>query len=258
MAVIRVEKNKNYTVMSNYHLNDRRLSLKAIGLLSRILSLPPDWDYTVEGLAAICLEGKSAVRGAIEELESAGYIERRQLHKDDGTFGGNEYVVHEQPISVSPLCDYPSTDNPSSDKPSSENRTQLNTNIQNTKELNTKPPIVPQQGDKPAKKKTRTSYRETAEWEPERFEGFWELYPRKVARQQAIKAWDCLRLPAEEINKLARALTKQIKAPEWADAKFIPHPATYLNQYRWKDQVDRTIPQQPERSVVDDGGVPEW
>ena len=92
MAVMRVEKSTNYTVMSNRHLDDTRLSLKAIGLLSKILRLPDDWDYTLEGLAHICKEGKDAIRSAIVELEQAGYIERRQTHAADGSFAGNEYI----------------------------------------------------------------------------------------------------------------------------------------------------------------------
>ena len=91
MAVMRVEKSTNYTVMSNRHLDDTRLSLKAIGLLSKILRLPDDWDYTLEGLAHICKEGKDAIRSAIVELEQAGYIVRRQTHAADGSFAGNEY-----------------------------------------------------------------------------------------------------------------------------------------------------------------------
>ncbi len=256
MAVIRVEKNKNYTVMSNYHLNDRRLSLKAIGLLSRILSLPPDWDYTVEGLAAICLEGKSAVRGAIEELESAGYIERRQLHKDDGTFGGNEYVVHERPISVSPLCDYPSTDNPSS-----ENRTQLNTNIQNTKELNTIPPIVPQQGDSTHKvSRSKRGPKAEPDWKPERFAGFWELYPRGEAKQAAIRAWDKLQASDELIDTIARSLKRQVASEAWQQGVGIPYASTYLNQQRWTD-VQKPLAQGSaslQRTVVETTEVSEW
>lgn len=100
MAVMRVEKSANYTVMSNRHLDDTRLSLKAIGLLSKILRLPDDWDYTLEGLAHICKEGKDAIRSAIVELEQAGYIERRQTHAADGSFAGNEYIVHEAPLGA--------------------------------------------------------------------------------------------------------------------------------------------------------------
>ena len=79
MAVFRVERTQNYTVMSNYHLRDRRLSLKAKGLLSLMLSLPEDWDYTLSGLARISLEGKDAIRAAVVELEQAGYVQRLSL-----------------------------------------------------------------------------------------------------------------------------------------------------------------------------------
>ena len=142
MAVMRVEKNRNYTTMSNYHLQDERLSLKAIGLLSKILSLPDDWDYTVAGLAKKCREGKDAVRSAIEELEKAGYIERRQTHAGDGSFSGNEYIVYEIPIEErTPLSGFPSTVNPSTGNPLTGNPTEQNTNKQNTKK--TKTPISP-------------------------------------------------------------------------------------------------------------------
>ena len=139
MAIMRIEKNQNYTTMSNYHLQDTRLTLKAIGLLSKILSLPDDWDYTVAGLASICKEGKDAVRSALEELEAAGYIERRQTHAADGSFAGNEYIVYEFPAEVrSPLSGFPSTDKPSTENPLTENPTEQNTNKQNTEESNTK------------------------------------------------------------------------------------------------------------------------
>ena len=116
MPVFRVERNKGYTVMSNYHLRDKSLSLKAKGLLSQILSLPEDWDYTLSGLCYINRESKDAIRSAVNELERAGYIERHQTTDEGGKFSGNEYIIHEQPISLPP----------SLDKPSSENPTQLN------------------------------------------------------------------------------------------------------------------------------------
>ena len=84
MAVFRVERTKNYTVMSNYQLRDKNLSLKAKGLLSQMLSLPEDWDYTLLGLAQINAEGKDAIRAAVTELERAGYIRRRQTVDKDG------------------------------------------------------------------------------------------------------------------------------------------------------------------------------
>lgn len=126
MPVFRVERNKGYTVMSNYHLRDKSLSLKAKGLLSQILSLPEDWDYTLSGLCYINRESKDAIRSAVNELERAGYIERHQTTDEGGKFSSNEYIIHEQPVSLPPSLDKPSSENPTTGKPTSENPTQLN------------------------------------------------------------------------------------------------------------------------------------
>ena len=126
MPVFRVEKNKGYTVMSNYHLRDKTLSLKAKGLLSQILSLPEDWDYTLSGLCHINRESKDAIRSAVNELERAGYIERHQTTDASGKFSSNEYIIHESPISLPPSLDKPLSENPTTGKPTSENPTQLN------------------------------------------------------------------------------------------------------------------------------------
>ena len=134
MAIFRVEKSKDYTVMSNHHLRNPELSLKAKGLLSQMLSLPDNWDYTLTGLAAINRESKDAIRSAVQELEKAGYIQRRQTQDANGKFSVNEYVIHEYPVDASPLLDFPttekpSTENPSPEKPLTENPTQLNKDI---------------------------------------------------------------------------------------------------------------------------------
>ena len=126
MPVFRVERNKGYTVMSNYHLRDKSLSLKAKGLLSQILSLPEDWDYTLSGLCYINRESKDAIRSAVNELERAGYIERHQTTDESGKFSSNEYIIHEQSVSLPPSLDKPSSENPTTGKPTSENPTQLN------------------------------------------------------------------------------------------------------------------------------------
>ncbi len=97
MAVIRTEKNTNYTTMSNYHLKDRRLTLKAKGLLSLVLSLPDEWHYSVEGISKICLEGRDAVQAALGELERNGYLIRRRLRTKEGKLAGVEYVIYERP-----------------------------------------------------------------------------------------------------------------------------------------------------------------
>ena len=97
MAVFRVEKNRNYTVMSNVHLKDNGISLKAKGLLSVILSLPEDWNYTTRGLAAICKEGVDSIGAALRELESAGYLIRHRLRDKGGRISDTEYIVYESP-----------------------------------------------------------------------------------------------------------------------------------------------------------------
>lgn len=94
MAVCRVEKTKNYTVMANYHLRDKRLSLKAVGLLSKMLSLPEEWDYTTRGLAAICKDGVDAIGAALKELENCGYLVRHRLRDDRGRMRDTEYVIY--------------------------------------------------------------------------------------------------------------------------------------------------------------------
>ena len=128
--------------MSNCHLRDKGLSLKAKGLLSQMLSLPEDWDYTLSGLSHINRESKDAIRSAVNELEAAGYIQRRQTTDASGKFSGNEYVIHESPVTTEPSLEKlssgnPTTDNPSTGKPSSENPTQLNIDITNTQKQNT-------------------------------------------------------------------------------------------------------------------------
>ena len=133
MAVFRVERNKGYTVMSNYHLKDRGLTLKSKGLLSMMLSLPDEWNYTTRGLAAICREGVDSIGAALREMEKAGYIVRNQLRDEKGRITDTEYVIYEQPHTSSPDTDCPDTENPYMDKPDmggphTENPAQLNTN----------------------------------------------------------------------------------------------------------------------------------
>ena len=95
MAVFRIERTRDYTVMSNHHLRNHELSLKAKGLLSMMLSLPDDWNYTTRGLAKICKEGVDAIGGALRELEGAGYIVRHQLRDQHGRICDTEYVIYE-------------------------------------------------------------------------------------------------------------------------------------------------------------------
>ena len=146
MSVFRVEKTKGYTVMSNHHLRNHALSLKAKGLLSQMLSLPDDWDYTLQGLAQINKESIDAIREAVRELERAGYIKRSRERDERGCLRGTVYTIYEQPHAEptpeeptqekpaldnptleKPALDNPTLEKPMLDKPTLENPTQLNT-----------------------------------------------------------------------------------------------------------------------------------
>ena len=170
MAVFRVEKTRDYTVMANYHLKDRQLSLKAKGLLSVMLSLPEEWDYTLRGLAYISKEGVDAIRESIRELERSGYIVRMRQRNAQGHLKGMEYVIYEcphigqqgdeeEPIPTSaspilenptlekPIQDQPAQEKPEQDRPALEIPTQLNTHRENTESPNKK--ISSTQGTNP-------------------------------------------------------------------------------------------------------------
>ena len=155
MAVFRIERTRDYTVMSNHHLKDTALSLKAKGLLSMMLSLPDEWNYTTRGLAKICKEGVDAIGGALRELEKAGYIVRRQLPGPGGRISDTEYTIYEKPRPAAeeppeepgpdtppPDTDAPDTENPylvepDMGEPSTEKPAELNTKRSNTQKSNT-------------------------------------------------------------------------------------------------------------------------
>ena len=162
MAVFRVEKTRDYTVMSNHHLRNTDLSLKAKGLLSLMLSLPDNWDYTTKGLACICKDGIDSINSGVKELEVNGYVIRKRLRNEKGQLTTTEYTIFEQPQTLDmtdtppkrekPILDNPILDNQAQEKPILENPIlgkpkqaepilgnphQLSTNILNTNSLNT-------------------------------------------------------------------------------------------------------------------------
>lgn len=131
MAVIRVEKTQNYTVMSNHHLRNMELSLKAKGLISLMLSLPPEWDYSVAGLVSICKESHTSVRSALKELEQQRYLVRKRKNSEKGYFV-YEYTLYEIPL---PHTGNQYTVNEHTDSRHTEEHTQLNKEELNTKKL---------------------------------------------------------------------------------------------------------------------------
>lgn len=164
MAVFRVEKTKDFTVMSNHHLRNSKLSLKAKGLMSLMLSLPEDWDYTLKGLTFICKDGEDSVAKALQELEKEGYLTRQRLRLSNGRLGSIEYTIHEQPKKPDIEPNPPKRENPEQffpeqvfpeqDSPEQGNPAQLNKDIQRTDGSNT---------DKSTDKRDKTRVREYRE-----------------------------------------------------------------------------------------------
>lgn len=149
MAVIRVERTKDYTIMANHHLRNKELSMKAKGLMSVLLSLPDEWHYSISGLTQICKEGADAIRDAIRELEKCGYVTRSRVRNKKGQLIDTEYIIREKPDAVvptedepaqrepaqeKPLQEKPMKENPALDLPALGNPTQLNTDTANTQE----------------------------------------------------------------------------------------------------------------------------
>ena len=122
MAVFRIEKTRDYTVMSNHHLRDMSLSLKAKGLLSLMLSLPENWDYTMKGLARICKDGIDSISGGIRELEEHGYLIRERVRGVNGQLGSIEYTILEQPKEPTPAQVNPTLVTPVQEEPAQLNK----------------------------------------------------------------------------------------------------------------------------------------
>ena len=285
MAVYRVEKTHDYTVMANHHLRDERLSLKAKGLLSMLLSLPDDWEISIRGLASIVTDGVGAVQTGINELIEAGYIVRRRQHAESGAFAGFEYIIHEVP----PCTENPYTANPYTGKPYTENPAQSSRD-----KLSTIPPIVPHEGDgnpsvsgaaadsptplsaacggisprrgesalctrepqsaETPKRKRRRSTKSVPDYEPELFERFWAAYPRGEDRQGAVAEWDSLRPDRETMLAMSRALVRQRASEEWQRGIGIPYAVRWLRRRRWEDEIKAPAPP-PERAG---GDLPVW
>lgn len=142
MAVFRVEKTRDYTVMANHHLRNTELSLKAKGLLSLMLSLPENWDYTTKGLSCICKDGIDSINGTIKELEEQGYVIRKRLRNDKGQLTTTEYTILEQSQSLDtsefpPKWENQILDNPTLEKPIQEKPKQGEPILENPHQLNT-------------------------------------------------------------------------------------------------------------------------
>lgn len=230
-----VHKNANYTVMPNCHLQERRLSLKAKGLLSVILSLPPDWDYSIAGLVAICKENETAVKSALKELKAFGYLRVTKLMPGDTESGRIEYSydIFEQP-SVEVMEENLAIEKQGIENLGVENQGQLNTNESNTNELNTK------------EEKTIKEFKSE-------FEEIWKSYPKKQGKANALKAYIKARKNGAERAIIEVGLSNYIRYIEMnhIEPRFIKQGSTWFTQECWNDEYIQTQAQHaPQQSTL--------
>lgn len=200
MAVIRVNKTKDYTVMSNHHLREREMSLKAKGLLSLMLSLPDTWDYSVEGLVSISKESKTAIQATLKELETFNYLERTREQDEKGHFSYS-YDIYEKPRTEKPQTENPYTGNQYTEEPHTENVPQLNTkelntNKSNTNKLNTKDNGAKRPRFKPPTLEEVEAYclERGNTIDPEQFIDYYEARGWELSKGRKVKDWKaCVR-----------------------------------------------------------------
>lgn len=206
MAILRKQQRNQYTVIDQSIFKDKTLSNKALGMLCRMLSLPNEWEFSVEGLATLSTDGVSAVRSQLNELEEHGYLVRNYV-RGEGKYSGIEYIVSEIP-----MCDFPKSENLISDNLISENHPQSNTNISNTNTSITK-----------------EIYTE--------FENLWNLYPKKQGKEKAFNCYQRARksdTTYKEVERGIYAYKEYIQAND-VEMKYVKMGSTFFSQKAWQD-----------------------
>ena len=242
-----VHKNDNYTIMSNYHLRERNMSLKAKGLLSVILSLPSDWDYSIAGLVAISKENETAVKSALNELKRFGYLKVTKHMPNETESGRIEYAydIYEQP-SQSVAKENLMLEKQGIENLALENHGQLNTNktITNNKITNNK-----ENNDQPAKPSDQELLIE--------FEDLWHIYPRKQGKAKALAAYKRARKAGVDKTTVLDGISRynaQITANKTKE-KYIMQGSTWFNGKRWEDEyTGQQIRPNSKQDQIDD----EW
>lgn len=220
MAILRNASRGKYTVLNNGIFRDENLSAKSLGILAKMLSLPDNWEFSETGLCSIFKkDGRDSIRSGLKELEENGYLVRSRVRDESGKLTSVEWTVSDKPMLENPMLENPMLENPML-----ENRTQYNTKEYNTKEFITKdiPPISPKGGKDCS----------------DLFNKFWTAYPKHIAKQSAVKAFEKLKPDEKLLEAMLKAIARQKESKQWEKdgGAFIPYPATWLNQRRWEDE----------------------
>lgn len=203
-----------YTQIANVALRDKRLPLAVRGFFAMMLSLPDNTDHTVAYFAKVGGISKDTVYKYFGILEDNGYLTREQQHAQGGKFAANVYDLNDSPCRKKPCTVLPDTEEPCTEKSDTKEITLTKNNT----------PIAPKGGE------TELALM---------FDRFWHMYPRKVSKQAARRAWDKLKPDMLLCSQMSRALKAQMQSEEWTrdGGRFIPYPSTWLNGRRWEDEL---------------------
>lgn len=231
--IFKINKNKNYIVMSNYHLKEKDMSLKSKGLLSLMLSLPPDWDYSINGLISICKENETSIKSSLDELKKFGYLEVIKLMPNETETGRIEYVYNIYEIPKQGV-EKQGVDFLGVEFLGLENQGQLNIEdkILNNKDIDN---ILEENYNK---RNAESSFESDSD--EELFNKFWKEYPKKVSKEKA-KKWFIKNKPSEELVNLMIKQLKRFKTlKQWKDkdGQYIPYPSSWLNAHSWEDEFE--------------------
>lgn len=217
MKVVKIEKKNNYIVVPNSILRDKRISIKARGLLVIILSLPPKWKLTVSGLVTVTGAGETAVRAGLRELEKYGYVQCTRARDSKGRIGCMDYIIREVPLNE----ENPKVENPEVEKPELENLGVVSTDIVSTDIVSTN--IV--------------STNDMDSLQSRYFKVFWNTYPKHIKIKETKEYWNKLPVDIDLYDKIIKSVTDYKKTEQWLDPTYIPNPLTYLRDERWRDEI---------------------
>ena len=217
MKVVKIEKKNNYIVVPNSILRDKRISIKARGLLIIILSLPPKWKLTVSGLVTVTGAGETAVRAGLRELEKYGYVQCTRARDSKGRIGCMDYIIREVPLNE----ENPKVENPEVEKPELENLGVVSTDIVSTDIVSTN--IV--------------STNDMDSLQSRYFKVFWNTYPKHIKIKETKEYWNKLPVDIDLYDKIIKSVTDYKKTEQWLDPTYIPNPLTYLSDERWRDEI---------------------
>lgn len=255
MAILRKDNKEQFTVIPQGIIRDKRLSLKDIGLLISMLSLPDNWEFSENGLEVIFEhDGQASIRTGLKKLEACGYLKRERVRGSDGRMKAvnwylSEYPVFSEPQADKPHLGNPSVENPSWGKPNLENPPQSNTKQSSTKEVSTK--------ESNSKKKSATALAsdDAVDLESE-FENLWKLYPRKEGKSSALKDYLKARrdkknpVDYETVKRGIEAYCEYLKRNK-TERRFIKQGSTWFHQRCWDDEYNTEGSGQNARDSID-------